>query len=183
MSRLATIDPAQASGETRELLDAVQHMFGFIPNGVRALASSTAALKACLVAARALAGGQLDPELRAQIAIGIAEATECGYCLDGHCYMAKHVEHLSDEAIQESRQFSSSNHRVDAALTFARAVVDREGSVSDADVEQVRAAGYSDGEIAEIVVCVGLNLLTSFFNKVANTEADSLDIAPAEGAA
>ena len=45
MSRLTAIDPAQATGETRELLDAAQQTLGRLPNFVRTLASSPAALK------------------------------------------------------------------------------------------------------------------------------------------
>lgn len=183
MSRLTPIDPAQASGETRELLEATQRTLGVIPNMARVLASSPAALKAWLESLRALAGGTLDPGLRERIALGVAEANECGYCLSAHTYVAKHVTHLSDDAIQESRQLSSSNPRVDAALSFAQAVLETRGGVSDNDVEQVRAAGYSDGEIAEIVVHIALNVLTNYFNKVADTDIDFPHVAPAGKAA
>lgn len=179
MSRLTTIDPDQAIGETRELLEATQRTLGSIPNSARALASSPAALKAWLESLRALAGGQLDPGLRERIALGVAEANECGYCLSAHTYVAKHVVHLSDDAIQESRRLSSSNPKVDAALSFAQAVLETRGGVSEADVEQVRAAGYSDGEIADIVAHVAFNVLTNYFNKVADTEIDFPVVAPA----
>ena len=45
MSRLITIDPAQATGEPRVLLDATQRAFGVIPNTATILASLPAALK------------------------------------------------------------------------------------------------------------------------------------------
>jgi uncharacterized peroxidase-related enzyme len=179
MSRLTTIDPAQATGETRELLDATQRTFGAIPNTAKILASSPAALKTWLESVRALAGGQLDPALREQIALGVAEANECGYCLSAHAYVAKHVTRLSDEAIAESRRLSSTDPKVDAALAFAGTVLETRGAVEDADVEQVRAAGYSDGEIAEIVAHVAFNVLTNYFNKVADTEIEYPRVTPA----
>ena len=36
----------------------------------------------------------------------------------------------------------------------------------------VRAAGYRDGEIVEIVAHVALNLLTNYLNLVAQTDVD-----------
>src|SRR5947209_15028691 len=183
MSRLTTIDPAQASGETRELLEATQRTLGVVPNSAKVLASSPAALKAWLETLRALAAGQLDPGLRERIALGVAEANECGYCLSAHTYVAKHVAHLSDSAIQESRRFSCSDSKVDAALSFTRAVLETRGGVSDADVEQVRSAGYSDGEIAEIIAHVALSVLTNYVNRVADTEVDFPRVAPAGKAA
>lgn len=57
MSRPTTFDPAQATGETRELLDTTQQTFGVIPNLAKILASSPAAFKSWLESIRALAGG------------------------------------------------------------------------------------------------------------------------------
>lgn len=58
------------------------------------------------------------------------------------------------------------------ALSFVRGVVNRRGQVDDADVEALRAAGFDDGEIVEIVAHIGLNLFTNYFNHIAATEID-----------
>ena len=183
MPRLTTFDPDQATGETRELLDATQRTLHVIPNTAKILASSPAALKTWLESIRALAAGQLDPGLRERIALGVAETNRCEYCLSAHAYVAKHVAHLSDEAIEESRRLSSADSKIDAALSFTQAVLETRGGVSDAVIAQVRAAGYSDGEIAEIIANVALNVLTNYFNKVAGTELDFPRVALAGKAA
>ncbi len=59
-----------------------------------------------------------------------------------------------------------------AALQFARAVVEKRGQVSDEDLDDVRAAGYGDPQIAEIVAVVALNIFTNYFNHVAATDID-----------
>jgi hypothetical protein len=46
------------------------------------------------------------------------------------------------------------------------------GEVSDQAVTRVKAAGYSDGDIAEIVANVVVNIFTNYFNHVAPTEVD-----------
>ena len=43
---------------------------------------------------------------------------------------------------------------------------------TNADVERLRRAGYTDGEVGEIVANVALNLFTNDFNHVAATELD-----------
>jgi alkylhydroperoxidase family enzyme len=50
--------------------------------------------------------------------------------------------------------------------------VEKRGRVSDAQLETVRRAGYSDGEIIDIVALVAVNLLTNYVNQVAGTEID-----------
>lgn len=44
--------------------------------------------------------------------------------------------------------------------------------MSDVALSAVRAAGFSDGEIMEIVTNVALNILTNYVNLVAQTVVD-----------
>ena len=45
MQRINAIEPSQATGEAKQLLDAVNEKFGIVPNLARTLANSPAALK------------------------------------------------------------------------------------------------------------------------------------------
>jgi hypothetical protein len=55
---------------------------------------------------------------------------------------------------------------------FLLAVLRDRGAVSDDDLAGVKAAGYTDGEVAEIVAHVALNVFTNYFNRTAQTEID-----------
>ena len=55
---------------------------------------------------------------------------------------------------------------------FARKVVQDRGIVADEDVEELRRAGYTEGEVGEIVADVALNLFSNYFNHVTATELD-----------
>ena len=57
-------------------------------------------------------------------------------------------------------------------MTFAKVIVAERGRVSDSDLAQVRAAGYSEAEITEIVATVSANIFTNYFNHVADTAVD-----------
>ena len=46
------------------------------------------------------------------------------------------------------------------------------GSVAAGEVEKVRAAGYSDAEILEIIAHVALNTFTNYVNEALGTEID-----------
>ena len=59
-----------------------------------------------------------------------------------------------------------------AALTFATKVLDPKGAISEADIAEVRAPGFSDGEMAEIIAHVALNVLTNYFNIATDVEID-----------
>ena len=59
-----------------------------------------------------------------------------------------------------------------AAVRFAVKIAQVRGHVSDDDVHAVKRAGYSDGEVIEIVLHVALNTLTNYVNEVARTKID-----------
>jgi alkylhydroperoxidase family enzyme len=101
----------------------------------------------------------------------VAEANGCEYCLSAHTAIGKMVG-LKEEAILASRKFNSGDPKIDAALHFSRNLASRRGQVDQAEIEALRTAGYSDGEIAEIITNVGLNTFTNYFNNAVQTEID-----------
>lgn len=77
MTRLKTIDPTEASGKVKELLEGVKSKYGSVPNLIRTFANSLAALEGYLGFSGALAGGVLSAKLREQIALTVADANSC----------------------------------------------------------------------------------------------------------
>jgi uncharacterized peroxidase-related enzyme len=171
MPRLEPIEPETAAGRTRELLDQTKARMGKVPNLIKTLANSPAALEAYLGFSDALSNGVIPARLREQIALTVSEANNCGYCLAAHSAVGKMVG-LSDEEIQDSRQGTAADGKTEAALRFSRQLVEKLGWVNDGDVGHLREAGYGDEEIAEIVAHVARNIFTNYFNHVAETVVD-----------
>ena len=171
MPRIKAIEPDQATGKAKQLLDAVSEKLGMVPNLARTLANSPAALSGYLAFGEALEGSRLPPGLREQIALTVSQANGCGYCVAAHCAIGRSFG-LSDGELTDARQSSSPDSKVDIALRFAKQLVGDRGRVSDEDLDQVRRAGYGDGEIGEIVAHVALNVFTNYFNHVAGTDVD-----------
>jgi uncharacterized peroxidase-related enzyme len=171
MSRLSTIQSEAAAGKQRELLDAVQTKLGRVPNMIRTMAQSPAVLEGYLALSQALAGGMLDARVRQQLALATAQANECTYCLSAHTAIGKQVGLAPDE-IAAAREASAADPRSNAVLKFARLVLDRRGDISDDDVAAIRRAGFTEGEVAEIIAHVALNTFTNYFNKAAGVEVD-----------
>lgn len=171
MARLKSVDPARAEGKAKELLAAVQAKLKVTPNMMRVMANSPAALDAYLKFDGALAGGALGGKLREQIALAVAEANRCEYCLAAHSTLGK-MAGLSDAELAASRDAKGATERHTAALTFARQLVESQGMVGEEAVAAVRAAGFSDGEIAEIIANVAINVFTNYFNNAAAVDVD-----------
>jgi uncharacterized peroxidase-related enzyme len=173
MSRIptpATIDAAPAA--SRPLLEAVKKQLGVAPNLFRMVANSPAALEGYVSLLTALRKGSLPVATHERIALAVAELNACDYCLSAHTYLGRNVAKLDDAEMSANRAGTSQDPKAAAAVEFASKVLRQRGHVSDDDLRAVRAAGYSDGEVIEIVQHVALNTWTNFVNSVAATVID-----------
>ncbi|MFM9938174.1 MAG: carboxymuconolactone decarboxylase family protein [Hyphomicrobiaceae bacterium] len=173
MSRIATPASIETSpAASQPLLQAVKTQLGSVPNLFRVVGNSPAALEGYLGLNGALGKGKLDGKTRERIALAVAEINGCGYCLAAHSYLAKNLAKLDEAEIAANRGGGSNDPKADAAVAFAAKIVRERGHVATADLEAVRAAGYGDAEIIEIVLHVALNTLTNYVNEVAGTDID-----------
>lgn len=172
MTRISIPAADQTPAASRPLLDAVNKQLGVVPNLMKVLGNSPAALGGYLNLNGALAKGALGAKTGERIALAIAEFNRCGYCLAAHAYLGRNMAKLDDAEIAANRDGTSSDPKADAAVRFAVSVAQERGHVSDAAVQAVKNAGYGDAEVIEIVLHVALNTLTNYVNTVAQTEID-----------
>lgn len=163
MSRIPLIDRADASGDRQALLDQIHRNFGATPNMFRAVANSPAALKSMWGSFGALGAGTLSAKLGEQIAVAVADRNACEYCLAAHTVLGKNAGATAEE-MAAAQAGEARDPKTQAALHFALKLVDDRAQVSDADVHGMRAAGFSDEAIVEILAHVALNLFTNYVN-------------------
>lgn len=172
MSRLPIpATAASAPVASQPLLAQVHGAFGATPAMFRAVSHSPAALQAMWGFFGALGGGTLPTKLGEQIAVAVAERNRCNYCLAAHTLLGKNVG-ASAEEMAEAQAGRSTDPQTAAALGFALKVVDRRADVSDADVQGLRDAGFSNEAIVEILAHVALNLFTNYVNVAFDVPVD-----------
>ncbi len=177
MSRLTLPRQQAIDPKAQRVLRAIRSSLGFVPNMLRSMASAPAVLLGYTQLSSTLAGGNLSAELREKIALLVAQENACEYCVAAHSTTAG-AAGLSLEAILDARRGTAVGRTEQAGLDFARAVLEHKGAVADTDLADVRAAGYRDGDIAEIVANVVLTIYSNYFNKVAETEIDFRRVLP-----
>ena len=171
MARIHIVDPQTATGEAANLLAAVQTKLGATPNFLRVLANSPAALGAFLGLHQIAEHGALDLPTRERIAVALAEQNGCQYCLSAHSAIGRKAGLTGDE-IDANREGTSHDAKAAAAVAFARALVENKGDVTQAELDTVRVVGYGDPEIVEIIVHVGMNLLTNILGRASRVDID-----------
>jgi uncharacterized peroxidase-related enzyme len=173
MSRIptpATIAAAPAAAQP--LLEAVNRQLGVVPNLFRVVSNSPAALEGYVGMMGALGKGALPAPTRERIALAVAEVNGCSYCLSAHTYLGRNLAKLDDAEMLANRNGGSNDPKADAAVRFAAKVTQQRGHTGEEDLRAVRAAGYSDAQIIEIVQHVALNTWTNYINEVVRTDID-----------
>ena len=172
MPRLRALDPGEATGKAKELLEQVQSTLGMTPNfpschgPFAGPARGVPRLQQCAWSRRTtryIARANRSDRRR--------DSTGAPTAWLPHTAVGKMVG-LSEEDTLDSRRGVSPSSKIEAALQFSRKLVKTRGRVVDEDVIRIRRAGYGDAEIAEMVANVALNTFDNYFNLVAETVVD-----------
>ena len=175
MARLNLVTEETANADQRVLLDAIQNQLGMVPNFLKVLAHSPAALKAFLGLHGIAGDGELDPQTRERIALAVAEQNACQYCVSAHTAIGRKAG-LDAAEMLANRRGASDDKKAAAALVFANALVEHTGDVTDAEFAAVRDSGHSDTEIVEIIAHVSMNLFTNLLAETTGVEIDFPEI-------
>ena len=171
MSRINVVEKQDANQEQAEIYGAITDSLGSVPNFLKVLANSPAALRAFLGLHGISGEGSLDPQTRERIALTLAEQSGCQYCVSAHTAIGRNAG-LDNAEMEANREGGSANIKAEAAVKFARALAEHKGEVTNAEIEAVRSAGYSESDIVEIITHVGMNLLTNILAKASRVEID-----------
>jgi len=178
MPRTTALKPEQVPADSKATLDSFTKNIGFTPNMMATFAQSPIAFNAWAGLLGSLSKA-LDVKTRDSIGLAVSEVNGCNYCLTVHSFTAQHMARLPNDDIILARKGHATDPKRDAAVQFARKVVLSRGQVSDADLNAVRDAGYTDANAMEIVALVAMYSLTNFINNVFDPEKDFPAVPPA----
>lgn len=169
MSRIPPVDPASATGRVKEIFEGPLKGKHF--NIFKSMAASPSALDAYLALSGAVAKSGLSPKENELIQLYVGEANRCDYCTAAHTAIGQMVGLTKDQTL-EARRGKMSDPKLNALARFVGAIHEKRGFVSDADVGAFKQAGYSDGQMADVLVAYALASYTNYFNHVNQTPTD-----------
>jgi uncharacterized peroxidase-related enzyme len=153
------------------LLEGIQKTMGMVPNIFKLMANSPVVLEAYLNFSGALSKGQLSGQEREHIALAMAGFTHCEYCAAAHTVIAQ-KQGVPGSETQTSLKGKSPDPKIQALLSGVLEIVHTHGNLSEQTRENMRAVGYSEALLTEIVAQVTVNLFTNYFNHVAKSPLD-----------
>lgn len=171
MSLIPHLADEAATPDVAAIFRDARAAMGKVPNLFRVMAQAPAVLDVYWDSKAALADGILPGGVQEQIAVAVAAANGCDYCLAAHTggARAKGVSTYDAVAAQSGK---ASDAHAEAILALALAVNADHGRAGPAALEQAREAGLADAEILETVAHVAVNILTNTINNIVATTLD-----------
>jgi uncharacterized peroxidase-related enzyme len=173
MSRINTPAVETATGAAAEIFAQVKKSAGRVPNAYAAIgALAPSALKAILGAEAALAGGTLDKKDVEVVKIIVSKSGGCDYCVAAHSAVGKLVGLAPDTLSKIRAGEPTGDAKRDALASLVHALADTSGTITDDQFAAIKAAGYTDTQLAEISLAVAAITFTNVFNRINDTDID-----------
>ncbi|MEK6710431.1 MAG: carboxymuconolactone decarboxylase family protein [Nitrospinota bacterium] len=156
MPRISLIEPAQAEGSAKRVMEGLQKQYGVVIDPVKAIAHKPELLRSLLsLTAVADGPGEIDPGFKEILNVRASILNGCHFCTQMHSNMAR-AHKVPADKLQGAKEGSASaafDEKEKAALRLCEEST-RNVKVSDAAFEGLKAH-YSEAAIVELLGVVG----------------------------
>jgi len=164
MARVALLNPDTATGKARDMFERVKSYYRMVPALQKGLGYLPETTDALWTLSQATVGeGNIREELKRVFFAVTACEVECQYCTAAHMMALRGKHWTTEECVEviDGKPSPRLTDKENAAVNFARVVGRRPAAVTDEMVDELRAVGWTDAEIVEIVASVALMRYTS----------------------
>jgi uncharacterized peroxidase-related enzyme len=165
--------PETAPADARDLLEAAKRRYGMVPNLYAKMAEAPALLRAYLQLSDLFSQSSLSTTEQQVVLLTASRVNGCTYCMGAHSVLADMAGVATEvtDAIRGDRPIEDS--RLEALRRFTATLVEKRGWLSDGDLEVFLDAGFTQGNVLDVVLGVGQKTLSNYTNHIAVTELDS----------
>lgn len=171
--KLELITPESATDAVKPILDKVQATYGFIPNTYGVMAHAPLAVEGYLQLTGLIGSkATLSPQEVQVVMLSVSAENGCEYCVAAHSAVAAMVK-TPPETVQAIRDGTAITDTRQAALSaFTRSLVSNRGWVPEAEQQAFLAAGFTPGQVMEVVTITALKTLSNYANHLVDTPLD-----------
>ncbi|MCX6221397.1 MAG: carboxymuconolactone decarboxylase family protein [Bacteroidia bacterium] len=162
------------SEKTNEILENTQKGMGFVPNMYQKMAGNTALLDAYTYSYKSFrASSGFNPVEQEVVFLTVAYLNNCEYCMAAHSFVGDMMSKVPLEvtnAIREGKQIPDT--KLAALSKLTRSLTANRGIVSQDEIDEFLAAGYSESHVLGVIAGIGVKTLSNYSNHVTSPEVD-----------
>lgn len=102
----------------------------------------------------------------------VSQVNQCQYCLAAHTLLGQKAGFTAEQIVDIRRGEADFDTKLNALAKFVHSVAANRGHVSDGDRAAILDAGYTEGNIVDIVVAVGDKTITNYLHAVTEVPID-----------
>ncbi|MBI5971444.1 MAG: carboxymuconolactone decarboxylase family protein [Deltaproteobacteria bacterium] len=164
-----------------EVLAKVMERYGFIPNLAAYVAEAPQALDAVMALSSSFDKTAFAPKEQQLILLIVSVMNGCDYCRTAHTGMGR-MAGLDDATVKAALRLERlPDDKLNALMDFTSSMVKEKGFVSDDKVLAFLNAGYTKGQVFELVMGIALKTLSNYCNHLAKAKPNPEFVAMAEG--
>lgn len=150
--------------QATEALAAVQKKYGFIPNLFSYMAEAPTTVDAYMALADLIAKTSLTAAQAQIVQLAVSVENKCEFCQVAHVATGKAsgANRQTIDAILDGSEIADAKDRalVDLTLQISR----KRGWLDVADLETFIAAGFTQQQVLEVILCISIKTLSNYIN-------------------
>jgi uncharacterized peroxidase-related enzyme len=160
----------QVSHENQTIFDNLKRMLTFVPNLYATFAHSATALGTYLALQNAKSS--LNAKQREVINLVVSQVNDCEYCLAAHTAVGKMVGFTDAQIVEIRSGRATFDPKLDALARYVREVTEKRGAVSVAKTEAFLEAGWTEGNVVDVVMVIGDKIISNYLHGVTKVAVD-----------
>ena len=157
-----------APEQSKPSLEALQSVFGIIPNIAGAMTTSPVLIGSLVGLFGKVHGGSFSEEQIQIVLLTNAVTNACSWAVAFHSFLAvkEGVDATDVDAIRERRTPRSAKNT--ALSTLARTLIEKRGHLNDKDMSAFLDAGFGKDHLLEVIAIVAASTITNYTGNVTN---------------
>jgi uncharacterized peroxidase-related enzyme len=169
-----TLDTAAPMAKT--ILEETEKGLGFVPNMYAYFANSPALLKSYTHSYTLFRQNTDFNGVEQEVVfLTISRENGCHYCVAAHSFVGDNMTNVPKDvtnAIRDNTEIPDA--KLNALSEMTKALVIKHGNISEADVENFLAAGYSETQILDIILALSAKIISNYANHIFHTPVDEV---------
>jgi alkylhydroperoxidase family enzyme len=172
MQRFVVHTLESAPEKSRQPLQGLKQKFGFVPNVGATMAESPVLMNAFFAGFASFHGGSFNEGEKQALLLTNAVALKCPWTVAFHSTMAlqKGVPERDVTAIRGGKPPADAKYAALSAM--AKALIEKRGNVTEADIDKFTSVGYSKVQIFEVVAGIGISTMAATAGNMAGTPVE-----------
>ncbi len=160
----------QVSAQNQNIFDDLKKGLGMVPNLYAVMALSDTALGNYLNFQNAKTS--FSNKEKQAVNLVVSSVNECLYCQAAHTVLGKMNGLTEDQTIEIRKGSAAFDPKLNALVVLAKEITEKRGFISDPALENFLNAGYTKGQVVELVMLVAEKSAMNYLHAITKVEID-----------